>query len=36
MWLSMSIGIVKTIKLFVYFITEETGEEHFLKSNRIV
>ena len=37
MWLSMSIGIVITIKLFVnLFITEETGEEYFLKSQRMV
>ena len=35
-WLSISIGIVITTKLFLYFITEETGEEYFLKSNRIV
>ena len=35
-WLSISIGIVITTKLFLYFITEETGEEYLLKSNRIV
>ena len=25
-----------TIKLFVFFMTEETGEEHFRKSNHII
>ena len=25
-----------TIKLFVYFMTEETGEEYLRKSNRII
>ena len=35
-WLSISIGIVINTKLFLYFITEETGEEYFLKSNRII
>ena len=25
-----------TIKLFVFFMTEETGEEYFIKSNHII